>query len=288
MHSGTLTPLAGTSIDRASGVTQVIAVASGKGGVGKTNLVANLAMALSRAGKRVLVLDADLGLGNLDVLLGLVPRYTIEHVLAGTHILDEVIVEGPAGIRVLPASSGVPHLTTLSESQQMVLLEQLEHCSEGVDVLLIDTGAGISPNVTFFASSAQEAIVVVSPEPTSLTDAYALIKVLARHYRERRFKVLVNMAKSPREAAEVFRKLDTAADRFLHVVLEYVGCVPQDDYVPLAVMQQKALLELFPASPAGQAITRLAGQIVQWPKPTFPKSSMQLLWQRVLQSTAAM
>lgn len=288
MQSRSFTPMAGDLAERPAAMTQVIAVASGKGGVGKTNVVANVAMALSKSGQRVLVLDADLGLGNLDVLLGLVPEHTIEHVLAGTHTLDDVIVDGPGGIRVLPASSGVPQLTALNDTQQMLLLEQLETLSRGVDMLLIDTGAGISPNVTFFTSSAQDAIVVVSPEPTSLTDAYALIKVLTRQYRERRFKVLVNMAKSPREAADVFRKLDTAADRFLHVALEYVGYIPQDDYVPLAVMQQKALLELFPASPAAQAMTRLAGQILQWPKPIFPKSAVQLLWQRLLQTTAAM
>ncbi|MDH5740306.1 MAG: AAA family ATPase, partial [Nitrospira sp.] len=162
--------------------TQVIAVASGKGGVGKTNVVANLAVSLSKAGKRVLLLDADLGLGNLDVLLGLVPRHTIEDVLVGTHTLAEIMLKGPAGINVLPASSGVPRLTSLSESQQLMIQEQLADLAAAMDVLLIDTGAGISPNVTFFASSADETMVIISPEPTSLTDAYALIKVLARQY----------------------------------------------------------------------------------------------------------
>lgn len=262
--------------------THVIAVSSGKGGVGKTNVVANLAVALAKAGKRVLVLDADLGLGNLDVLLGLVPRYTIEHVLSGAHTLDEILLEGPAGIHVLPASSGVPHLTALTESQQLLIQEQLEQLSAEMDVLLIDTGAGISPNVTFFASSAHETIVVVSSEPTSLTDAYALIKVLARQYREHRFKVLVNQVKSPREATEVFRKLDMAADHFLHVAIDYVGYIPHDDYVPLAVMKQKAVSDLFPDAPAAQAFTRLAKQVMQWPKPGIPKSSVQLLWQRLV------
>jgi len=261
--------------------THVIAVSSGKGGVGKTNVVANLAVALAKAGKRVLVLDADLGLGNLDVLLGLVPRYTIEHVLSGTHTLDEIVLEGPAGLQVLPASSGVPHLTALTESQQLMIQEQLEQLVVEKDVLLIDTGAGISPNVTFFAASAHETIVVVSPEPTSLTDAYALIKVLARQYREHRFKVLVNQAKGPREATEVFRKLDMAADRFLHVAIDYVGYIPHDDYVSLAVMQQKAVSDLFPDAPATQAFTKLANQVMQWPKPDIPKSSVQLLWQRL-------
>jgi flagellar biosynthesis protein FlhG len=265
--------------------TQVIAVSSGKGGVGKTNVVANLAVALAKMGQRVLVLDADLGLGNLDVLLGLVPQYTMEHVLAGTRSLDDIVLEGPAGIQVLPASSGVPNLTALTESQQLMIQEQLEHISADRDVLLIDTGAGISPTVTFFASSAHDTIVVISPEPTSLTDAYALIKVLARQYREHRFKVLVNQAKSPREANEVFRKLDMAADRFLHVAIDYIGYIPDDDYVPLAVMQQKAIAELFPDAPASHAFERLARQVTAWPKPAIPKSSVQLLWQRLVQAS---
>lgn len=265
--------------------THLIAVSSGKGGVGKTNVVANLAVALAHAGKRVLVLDADLGLGNVDVLLGLVPQYTIEDVLAGTRQLEDIVLQGPAGIQVLPASSGVQSLTALTESQQVLIQEQLEQISSGMDVLLIDTGAGISPTVTFFASSAYDTIIVLSPEPTSLTDAYALIKVLSRQYREHRFKVLVNQAKSPREATEVFRKLDLAADRFLHVAIDYIGCIPADDYVPMAVMQQKAITELFPGAPASQAFARLAGQVQQWPKPGFPKSSMQLLWRRLVHTS---
>ncbi|MDH5667237.1 MAG: MinD/ParA family protein [Nitrospira sp.] len=261
---------------------RVIAVSSGKGGVGKSNVVANLAVALAQANKRVLVLDADLGLGNLDVLLGIVPQYTIEDVLSGARHLEDICLVGPAGITVLPASSGVPHLTTLTESQQIVIQEQLEHLAADKDVLLIDTGAGISPNVTFFASSAHETVIVVTPEPTSLTDAYALIKVLTRRYREHRFKVLVNLAKGPREAAEVYRKLDRAVDRFLQVAIESIGYIPQDDYVPFAVMRQKAVVDLFPDAPASQAFGRLAKQVTQWPVPVLPKSSVQLLWRRLV------
>ena len=177
--------------------TQVITVTSGKGGVGKTNVVANTAIALAQTGKRVLVLDADLGLGNIDILLGLTPKYTLEHVLAKACRLEDIALTGPNGIVVLPASTGISQLTTLTETQQVILQEELERLASTMDVLLIDTGAGISSTVTYFAAAAQSIVIVVSPEPTSLTDAYALMKVLLRQYRERRFHVLVNMVKSP-------------------------------------------------------------------------------------------
>lgn len=269
-------------IGRDRSYTHVITVTSGKGGVGKTNVVANLAVALSRAGKEVLVLDADLGLGNIDVLLGLAPRYTLEHVLAGSHHLSDIVMRGPAGIHVLPASSGLPQLTALTDAQQLLLQSELEDVAKTVDVLLIDTGAGISPNVTYFASAAQETVVVISPEPTSLTDAYALIKVLCRQHRERKFRVLVNMVKSQRDATQTFRKLDAAAHRFLNINLEYLGYIPFDDYLPMAVREQKAVTECFPHSPASRAFAQLAGQIVEWPVPELPKSTVQFLWRQLI------
>jgi flagellar biosynthesis protein FlhG len=262
--------------------TRVIAVTSGKGGVGKTNVVANLAVELARVGKRVLVLDADLGLGNIDVLLGLVPRYTLEHVLCGSHRLSDIIIQGPAGIQVLPAGSGLPQFTSMTDAQQLMLQSELEHVADSVDVLLIDTGAGVSPNVTYFASAAQEAIVVISPEPTSLTDAYALMKVLCRQHRERRFKVLVNLAKSQREATQTFRKLDIAAERFLNIGLEYLGFIPLDDYLPMAVIEQKAVTERFPCAPSSRAFMELAKHVAEWPAPQLPKSTVQFLWQQLI------
>ena len=264
---------------------QVVAVTSGKGGVGKTNVVANLALALSLAGKRVLVLDADLGLGNLDVLLGLVPRYTLEHVLSGEKRLVDVLVQGPGGMLILPASSGVQDLTALTREQQMLLQEELERASMDVDVLLLDTGAGISSNVLFFAVAAQEILVVVSPEPTSITDAYALMKVLSHRFSERHFRLLVNMARSQREAREVYRKIGMVADRFLDISIDYVGYIPLDDHVQMSVCSQRPVVDAFPHAPSSQGFHRLAGAVRNWEPSVTPKGSVQFFWHRLVTQT---
>ncbi len=166
-----------------------IAVTSGKGGVGKTNIVANLAISLQRQGKKVLIFDADLGLSNIDILFGMAPRYNIHHLLKGERSLEEVIVKGPEGVMVLPASSGIEELTRINEFERLRLLDEFDSFDEDVDVLLIDTSGGISSNVTFFCMAAQDIVVVITPEPTSLTDAYALIKLLYTRYQEREFKI---------------------------------------------------------------------------------------------------
>lgn len=262
----------------------VIAVTSGKGGVGKTNVVVNLAVSLARRGKRVLVLDADLGLGNLDVLLGLIPQFTLEHVLSGEKRLSEIALRGPEGIRILPASSGVQDLTHLTPPQQLLLQQELDQLAGSIDLLLIDTGAGISTNVLFFASVAHEILVVASPEPTSITDAYALMKVLSHRYDETHFRLLVNMARNQREGLEVFRKIGLVADRFLNISIDYIGFIPDDDYVPLSVCRQRPVVDLYPQAPASQEFQRLAGLVEQWPATRAPKGGVQFLWQRSVMS----
>ncbi len=262
---------------------QVIAVTSGKGGVGKTNVVANLAVALSQAGKRVLVLDADLGLGNLDVLLGLMPQYTLEHVFAGEKRLSEIILPGPGGITVLPASSGVHELTALSDRERLILQNELDQLGRAIDLLLIDTGAGISSNVLFFAVAAQEIVVVVAPEPTSIADAYALMKVLSQRHRETRFRLLVNLARNPQEGIEVYRKIGRVADRFLNVSIDYAGVILSDDYVPLAVRQQRPVVELFPHAPSSRGFQQLAKTVAAWELARFPKGGVQFFWQRLVE-----
>lgn len=262
---------------------KVIAVTSGKGGVGKTNIVANLAIAFSIQGRSVLVLDADLGLGNIDVLLGLAPQFTLEHVILGEKSLSEVIVDGPSGIKILPTGSGVEELTALTAEQKLVLLSEFDRLENSIDLFLIDTGAGISSNVLYFSTMADEIIVVLTPEPTSLTDAYAIIKVLSQKHGEKNFKVLVNMARNEGDARDVFQKLSVVSDRFLDVAVDYLGFISMDDYVPMAVSEQKSVVASYPFARSSRELTNLAGKISQWPNRSIPKGNIQLFWRRVFE-----
>jgi len=185
---------------------RVISVSSGKGGVGKTNVVANLALAFTQLSKKVLVLDADLGLANMDVLLGLNPQYTFEHLFDGEKCLSDILIKGPGGMLILPASSGVPELADLDESQKILLLNEMDLLAEPVDILLIDTGSGISSNVLYFNVAAQESIVLVTSEPSSITDGYALIKVLSIKHQKKNFLILINQVPDARKAREVLNK----------------------------------------------------------------------------------
>lgn len=263
-------------------LSRVIAVSSGKGGVGKTNSVVNLAVAFANMGKKVLLLDADLGLGNLDVLLGIAPKYNIGHLLRGERTMEEVLVEGPAGIMILPASSGVHELTDLGTEDRLALASHLESLGMDIDLMIIDTGAGISNNVLFFNMAAQDIIVVVTPEPTSITDAYALMKVLMQKHGEKTFKLLVNMAKNKRDALDVYKKISLAAERFLNISVDYLGCVLQDDNLPKSVVRQKAILELYPESKASLCYREIANEIDALPVRTEMKGGMQFFWRKLL------
>jgi flagellar biosynthesis protein FlhG len=244
---------------------RIIAVSSGKGGVGKTNFVANLALYFAGLNKKVLIMDADLGLSNIDVMLGISPKFNLKHVLNGSKSLRDVISEGPLGIQIIPASSGVRELTRLTDTQRLKLLSELEHFDIAVDVMLIDTGAGISDNVMFFCSAAQETIVVVTPEPTSIADAYALIKVLSRDFGEKCFRILVNTARNEKEAFDTFRKLALVTDRFLSLSIDYLGYLPFEPSVKDAIIAQKGYISMYPNSSFAKKIAAVANKIIDDP-----------------------
>ena len=261
---------------------RVMTVSSGKGGVGKSNVVINLAIALSRLGLRTLILDADLGLANIDVLLGLTPQFNMSHVLNGQKKLEDVLVDGPSGIRIMPASSGVQELTRLTDDQKLLFLELLDGLETDMDVLIIDTGAGISDTVLYFNLAANERIVVVTPEPTSLTDAYALVKVLYTKHGERHFRILINSAPSEAAGKSIFAKLSKVADHFLDgISLDYLGTIPHDTAVTRSVLQQKALLEVFPDAPAAKAFRQIAETICR-SRPNPNQGTIQFFWKRLL------
>ena len=261
---------------------RVIAITSGKGGVGKTNIVANLGYALGKAGNKVLIFDADLGLGNLDVLLGLTPRYNLSHVIQGSKQLTEIIVNGPGTLKILPASSGIQELTTLTSQQKNKIYYELNKLLSEFDIVLIDTAAGISSNVLYFNASANEIMVVVTPEPTSITDAYALMKVLSVRYQEKHFRLIVNQAKNAREADDVSRQLCLVANRFLDVSIEYFGSVLADDNVKAGVRKQKIVSEVSPMSTASRNIAELTHKLVR-SQPMVPRpDGRPLIWQDIV------
>lgn len=264
---------------------RVIAVTSGKGGVGKSNIVVNLGLALARMGQKVLLIDADLGLANLDILLGLSPRFTIHDLLSLRRTISEVMVEGPEGIKILPASSGIPELADLDKHQKMFLLNELDNYSENLDVVLIDTGAGISRNVIFFNIAALERIVVATNEPTSITDAYALIKVLATRHGENHYNLLVNGLAKPQEGEMVYRTMLKVTERFLGrgISLGYLGVIPYDEAIPRAVLKQQPVLSLFPQAKVSRCFGSLAKRLWDSSPPAGNGSNIKFFWRRLLQ-----
>ena len=242
--------------------SRVMAIASGKGGVGKTNVVAGLAMALAQLGQRVVVLDADFGLANLDILLGMAPEFTLEHVLRGDKLIEEILVEGPFGIRIIPASSGVQEHTRLNAAAELRLVQGLQRLSAGADWLLIDTAAGIHDSVVKLLMAAQEVLLITTPEPTALVDAYAMVKVVHLRDPQKPLWLLVNNAQSHEEAQETIDQLQAATERFLGRQLNVLGMLPADPFLLQAVRQQRAVLDLFPQAPVSQAM-RMAARHLQ-------------------------
>ncbi|MEM7281263.1 MAG: MinD/ParA family protein [Pseudomonadota bacterium] len=263
---------------------RVIAVASGKGGVGKTSISVNLAFALANRRQKVLLLDADLGLANVDVMLGLQPKRTIAHVLEGSCSIKDVLIRLTDGLSVIPAASGIASLSELSDAESIGIVHAFSDLSSDLDTLIIDSAAGIARNVTNFARSANEIIVVLCDEPASLTDAYAFIKVMSREYDVRNFNILVNMVRGPQTGRILFSKLQKVSDRFLDVQLRYAGGVPYDDKLRSAVMNQEIAVRKFPSASASLAFKSIAKSITTWPRQLHSSGGIEFFVERLVNS----
>ncbi|NTV74895.1 MAG: MinD/ParA family protein [Holophaga sp.] len=256
--------------------SRVMAIASGKGGVGKTNVVAGLAMSLAQMGQRVVVLDADFGLANLDILLGLSPQWTLEHVLRGEKLLEEILLDGPFGIRIIPASSGIQELTRLDAAAELRLVQGLQRVSQGIDWLLIDTAAGIHDSVIKLLMAAQEVLLVTTPEPTALVDAYAMVKTVHLRDPHKPLWLLVNNAQNAEEAEETIEQLQAATRRFLSRDLQVLGMVPTDPFMLQSVRQQRCVADLYPQAPSSLAFLGAAQQLQQ--KIPLQKEGFAAFW----------
>jgi flagellar biosynthesis protein FlhG len=262
--------------------TRVYSITSGKGGVGKTAVVANIAVSLARLGKNVLILDADLGLANIDVVFGIAPVYNLNHFFAGEKDLQEIMITGPADIKILPAGSGIQNFTHLDSIQKMKLLDGLDSMHNDFDFVLIDTEAGISENVTYFNTAAQEILVVTTPEPTAITDAYALMKLLSIQYHEKHFNLVVNQIQNEDEALDVFKKLTLVSNRYLDISIDYLGSIPTDKLMLEAIRKQKVIVEMFPSSRISIAFNELASRLCSEHPRSSPKGNIQFFWKKLL------
>jgi flagellar biosynthesis protein FlhG len=262
--------------------TSVYSVTSGKGGVGKTAVVANLAYNLASMGKRVLILDADLGLANIDVVFGLSPLFNLNHFFSGERELQDIMVDGPHGIKILPAGSGIQNFIRLDAQQKMRLLDGLDAMHNHFDFVLIDTEAGISENVTYFNTAAQDILVVTTPDPTAITDAYALMKLLSTQYHEKKFNLVVNQIRNEDDALDVYRKLTMVANRYLDISIDYLGSIPEDRQMVDAIRKQRVISEIFPNSKITQSFKELAIRICSEPSQTSPKGNLQFFWKKLL------
>lgn len=261
---------------------KVIAVSSGKGGVGKTNVAVNIAVALAAEKHNVMLLDADLSLANVDVLLGLQPRFNLSHVVSGDVDLDSTIIAGPRRLRIVPAASGNFAMTDLPTASQAAIINAFSDLADQPDILVVDTAAGIAENVARFVQAAQEAVVVICDEPSSITDAYALIKIFSRNYGIHRFQVVTNQTRNEADGQRLFRKISTVTDSYLDVVLRHIGNVPHDQYLRRAVQEQRSVVDAYPKSPAGMAFRDIARKLHRLPLGKSASGGVQFFLERAL------
>ena len=265
---------------------QVVAVTGGKGGVGKTTVSVNLGVSLARRGHETMLFDADLGLANVEVLLGVHSSYNLSHVIDGLVSLERIVVEGPAGLKIIPGASGVSRMASLTRAEQAGLVHAFSELTMPIDFLLVDTAAGITQDVVSFTRAAQEVVVVVCDEPASLTDAYALIKVMSREHGVKRFRFVANMVAGAQEGRRLYDKLASVTDRFLDVVLHYLGAIPLDEQLRRAVQRQRAVVDIYPRSRSAVAFSELAAVMESWPRPAVASGHQEFFLERVVHAGA--
>ena len=261
---------------------RVIAISSGKGGVGKTSIAANLSLAFSEEGQRVLAMDADLGLANLDICFGVSPVLSLLDLFDGDTTIDEVLCKAADGVTLLPGCSGRYDLANLDDKQRYSLFEAIDTLEDDFDVLLLDTGAGIGSNAISFAAAASQVIIVANPEPTSLADAYAFIKVASEEFGVKRFHVIANMVLNAKEAEDVYRRLADLCGRFLTAGVDFLGYIPRDAAVPKSIRSGTPLLIGSPKAPASAHIKRIAKKILGTPRSDHGSGGIRLFWRRLV------
>lgn len=271
-------------MNKLNSIPRVIAVTGGKGGVGKTSISVNLSIALSRMGSKVCLLDGDIGLANINVMLGLYPAYTLEHLFTGERSIQEILLEGPEGVQIIPGASGFTQCVDLDVGQQQRLVSSIQKIEPHYDYMLVDTAAGISPTVLHFIAASQVAVLVITPEPTSLTDAFSLLKVLRRRGYRRKVQVIVNMAVTSVQAEKVFRRFRNAVLKYLELSTEYLGPVWMDESMRTAVTLQRPVA-LYPKNdPSARSFYRLAERIDDvFNQKGVPKLAFSAYWQKLVE-----
>ncbi len=246
---------------RLSRVARTLAITSGKGGVGKTTVAVNLSVELARLGRKVVLLDADLGTANADVMCNLSPSNTLAHVVAGRRELSDALVDAPGGFRLIPGASGLAQMAALSAHERDRLTRQMSELEEQADLLLIDTGAGVGPNVLGFLAAADEMLVVTTPEPTAVTDAYAVIKTMASQERRPSVRLIVNMVRDEAEGRAVAQRITAVCERFLGLTPRYAGPVVNDPRVPMSIRRRQPFVLEHTSCPAARCMNRLAHRL---------------------------
>ncbi len=281
-----------TPIDQASSLRNlnkiedisVVAITGGKGGVGKTSLAINLSIALSNLNRNVTLLDADFGLSNVDVMLGLSAWKNLQHVLSGECSLDEIVVNGPHGVKIIPAAPGVRNMADLSTREYFGIINSISLLADPIDYFVIDTAAGIGEGVCLFTQMASNILVVICDEPASIADAYALIKVLNKEGQNKKFHILTNMVESSAHGEHLFSQFYKVCNHFLDVTIEYCGYVPNDTFLKKAIKKQKSVIDVYPSSRSTLAFKRIAKKIDQMPRQKNINGAVELFLERQLLS----